>query len=496
MRIPHVLTSAAIGLWLGGCSVNPLTKRPELVITSKAKEVEIGKREAAKVEAGLGLVQNEELSAYVRAIGDRLVTQVPDSGFAFTFDVVSMREPNAFALPGGPVYVSRGLIPLTNSEDELADVLGHEVAHVLLRHSARRVTAAAPLSIVTGIGALAAGIVSPMLGELVLGVGGVTQGLLFARYSRGQEEEADRYGMELAARSGWQPAAMSRFLHTLENEEKLQGAADRRFSFFSSHPQTPERVRKTAARAESIAVVPAPPIAPDRRAFLDRLEGMIVDQDPREGIFIGNRMLHTGMDFALEFPVDWKTINQPQVIAAAAPQGKAMSAVELAGEGNDPMVAARAMAPSLGLADSKLHEIEINGLRAVSANARAPELYVDLTWIAHRGLVFLITGATSPQRESEFRSAFIRIPHSFHTLTASERAAIRVQRLRVREAREGETIAALCARSDCAWTAEQVAVANALRVDQVLAVGALVKIAREEPYEDNEPRPIDSPQRD
>jgi len=478
----EIAASLLAAACLGGCSINPLTGRPDVVLTSKAKESEIGRREAAKVEASIGLVADAERTAYVEAIGQRLAAQVPDSGFTFSFHVVNMAQPNAFALPGGPIYVSRGLLPLANSEDELANVLGHEVAHVLGRDAASRVTLAAPLSIATGIGAVATSIVSPALGGVVAGIGGATQGLLFAPYSRSQENAADRYGMELAAKCGWQPAAMSSFLHTLENQQKLAGEDERRVSFFASHPSTPDRVKSTAARAGQIALSPGQPIEPDRRGFLRRLSGMIVDQDPQEGIFVDNRLLHTGLGFALEFPAGWKTGNRPQAIAAADPAGNAVSVLQLAGDGDDPLAVARTMAPSYGLPDNKLRSIEINGLRAVAATGRSREVVAELTWIAHRGAVYLITCAAPPQHEKEFRSAFVQIPHSFHALTASERAAIRVRRLRIVAARAGETVAALCKRSGCAWTPQEVATANALDVDEALPAAAPIKIARDEPY--------------
>jgi predicted Zn-dependent protease len=482
-RSGRFLAALLAGPCFGACSINPLTKRPDMVITSKAKESEIGKQEAAKVEATMGLMQDPELTAYVAAIGERLAHQVPDSEFEFTFNIVSMDQPNAFALPGGPVYVSRGLIPLTNSEDELANVIGHEVAHVLGRHAASRVTLSAPISIVTGIGAFATGIVSSRLSNLVSGIGGVTNSLIFSPYSREQENQADRYGMELAAKSGWDPAAMSKFLSVLQNQEKLVGAEQSKFSFFSSHPNTPDRVEKTVSRARSIEIVPDAPIEPTRRAFLDKLDGIIVDQDPEEGIFIDNHMLHTGMGFGIEYPEDWKTVNQPQAIAAAEPDGRALSVLQLAGEGNNPLAAARKIAPNYGLSDRNLREIDINGLPAVRTRARSKKTMLDLTWVALGGKIFQISCATSPDSEEEFRQLFIKIPHSFHALSREEIDSIAVRRLRIREARSMETVAELAKRTGSHWKPAEVAVANGLELDARLQTGMPVKIVLEEPYE-------------
>ncbi len=213
------------------CAINPVSGRPDLILTSKATEQSLGDQEAAKVKATMGLVEDRKLVEYVNAVGARLVAQTDSEGFDFHFHVVNMKEPNAFALPGGNVYVSRGILALANSEDELAGVIGHEIAHVVGRHTGGRITLGAPLKIVTGIGAATTGIVSPMLGNLIGGIGGLTEGLLLSPYDRQQERDADRYGIELAAAAGWDPAALSSILRDLEREETLAGKSSRRGSF-------------------------------------------------------------------------------------------------------------------------------------------------------------------------------------------------------------------------------------------------------------------------
>ncbi len=236
---------ALCGTLATSCAINPVSGRPDLILTSKATEQSLGDQEAAKVKATMGLVEDRKLVEYVNAVGARLAAQTDSEGFDFHFHVVNMKEPNAFALPGGNVYVSRGILALANSEDELAGVIGHEIAHVVGRHTGGRITLGAPLKIVTGIGAATTGIVSPMLGNLIGGIGGLTEGLLLSPYDRQQERDADRYGIELAAAAGWDPAALSSILRDLEREETLAGKSSRGLGFFDSHPKTPERVSNT-----------------------------------------------------------------------------------------------------------------------------------------------------------------------------------------------------------------------------------------------------------
>jgi len=175
VRCSHVSSLLPLGLaavMLTGCAVNPVSGRPEPSLISASQERELGREEAKKVEASMGLVDDSPLTAYVRQVGERIATHSPHAGVDYTFYVLDLPEPNAFALPGGYVYVSRGLLALLNSEDELAGVVGHEVGHVAARHSVRRVTRAAPIGVVSGVGAAVVGMVSPVLGDVVGGVAG------------------------------------------------------------------------------------------------------------------------------------------------------------------------------------------------------------------------------------------------------------------------------------------------------------------------------------
>src|SRR6185503_5653205 len=238
VRCSHVSSLLPLGLaavMLTGCAVNPVSGRhePSLILASQVRE--LGREEAKKVEASMGLVDDSPLTAYVLQVGERIATHSPHAGVDYTFSVLDLPEPNALALPGGYVYVSRGLLALLNSEDELAGVVGHEVGHVAARHSVRRVTRAAPIGVVSGVGAAVVGMVSPVLGDVVGRVGSLSKELLLAPYGRDQEREADRVGAELSAKAGWDPHALASSLRTLEREAVLENAGVNRLSFFATH---------------------------------------------------------------------------------------------------------------------------------------------------------------------------------------------------------------------------------------------------------------------
>lgn len=474
-------------LFCAACHVNPVTNRPQVILTSRDTEKSLGDQEARKVEATIGVVEDERLAAYISAIGERLTERAPANDYEFRFKIINMEEPNAFALPGGSVYVSRGLLILAGTEDQLAGVIGHEIAHVLGRDAGNRISLGAPLGIVTGIGAAATGIISPTLGNVIGGIGGVTQGLLLSPHDRQQERNADTYALDLTAKAGWRPEGLPEILHSLERYEALQGEDARALSFFASHPRTPERVRDTGRAAASIQHEAAPPIAASDSDFLSRLDGIVVGDDPAAGVFAGQQFIQPDMQLTLRFPDGWQTHNSWNQVAALDPDKHAMAVLTLAGEGDDPNAIAHAIAKQSGLDSKTFREIQINGLRAVRSgvitgrsNGRSQS--VEATWIAFQGNVYQIACITTPDRLEQYRTPFKQIPHSFRATTADDLAKVRVVRLRIHRARAGESLAALLKRVGSPWDAKTAAVANALTADAALAEGTLVKAPLTEPY--------------
>jgi predicted Zn-dependent protease len=481
----------AFALLASACAINPVTGRPEFVLVSTAQEVRMGQEEAKRVEQEMGIVEDPELAAYVGAIGERLAVHSPRRNIEYSFYVVEMTEPNAFALPAGHIYVSRGLLPLVNSEDELANVIGHEIGHVAARHSVQRMTRAAPIAIITALPAMATGIVSPEVGGLIAAVGGLAGAAILAPYSRGQESDSDRIGQELAAAAGWNPGAMSTFMHTLEREEALRGQDRVIPSFLRTHPTAPERAEKTRVRAAELVRAKLAPIAPNHAAFLARLEGLVVGEDPAEGVFEGQRFLHPELDFTVLYPDDWETANTRAAVGAQAPDGNALSVLELQAPGDDPVAAARAFEEE---ADIQLEEgpepIALGRIRAARGSVRVRGsrgvALFDLVWIAHAGHVYRLTGVCADAEAATYRPVFLEIARSFRPLTQTQRAGIQELRLRVVSAREGETLERFAARAGSAWTPDELAVANALETSERLRKGQLVKVPIRQRYT---PRP-------
>lgn len=440
-------------------------KRPVILSTTQHDRV-VGEEEAEKVKVSMGLVEDPELNAYVSALGKSLVRFAPGAEFEYTFAIVDQDTPNAFALPGGYVFISRGLLALSNSEDELANVLSHEIVHVSRRHAAAR-----QLS--------------------VEGVPGLLQWMQrgqLAAYGRDQEREADQRGQEVAAMAGYDPEGMATFLRRLEFTERLDLGATRIPNFLDTHPSTVGRAGDAAERARLIAWDRRPGRNPDSESYLRRLEGLIVGTPASEGVFQEERFLHPDLDFTLQFPKGWTTENTRQAVGAISPTRNSVVFLEFDSEGEDPAAAAEkflAKATREGLRIERSYALQIGEKSAFRAYGRSSSPQgssaVILTWIAHKGTIFRLTGATEGSVHG-FEGIALTVARTFRSLTPQQRASIQETRLRIASARRGEDVVALSARTANVWNVEETAVMNGLFSTDELREGQLIKIAVGEPY--------------
>jgi predicted Zn-dependent protease len=476
---------AALLLAGTGCVAPPADRATEMRRPISADERRAGAEAARQVEAEIGLVRDPELEAYVQRIGARLAAQAPQQGVTYRFAIADMPETNAFALPGGWIYVSRGLLALANSEAQLANVIGHEIGHVAAHHHSRQQSRATSVGVLSALGTIAAAVLGgPEAAQVVGSLGQLAGAGLIASYSRDQEREADEIGQELAARAGYDPAAMAGFLDALGREAQVgQRGPARRPSFLDSHPATPERVGTTRARARTLQVRASPPFAPTREAFLDEIKGIAIGPDPAQGLFSDTRFLHADLDLHVRFPSEWRTQNSAARVAAASPRGDALIQLEGQGQGDDPREAAEKFLERESLRVVSHRPLRVEGLRAYELIGTTSEAAAHITWIAYRGSVYRITGMSSPGSFRSYQALFERTARSFRPLTSAERGLFKKRVLEIAVAQPRETLESLGRRTRNGWGIEQTAVANGLRPGEPLAAGTLVKVAVEYPYQ-------------
>jgi predicted Zn-dependent protease len=429
-------------------------------------------------------------SDYVEAIGFRLAGNLGDNQFTFKFNIVDQFDPNAFALPGGWVYISRGLLVLANNEDELAGVIGHEITHVTERHSANRQRRGILSGVLQIPGNIVGAVVGEDIGDLLNAPINTIGQISLASYSRSQETEADRLGMRLAAESGYDPSSLADILSNLEADVEMLSGKQREASFFDSHPTTPDRVANITSEAKKITSSPQAPIAADQLEFLNKLDGLWYDVNPAQGVFRGDQFFQPDLGFTITFPEGWVTLNTPGYVAAYAEEERAVALVAIAGDA-EPSAYAASFVDRL----REEHKAEPLENRAVDSDgwsghyvtleegsSRGGEKsYLHYVWAQMGGITYQLIGAGADR----YRAALRETAVSMRPLAEGDWESIAALRLRAVEALEGETIAQLGERTGNRWTPDYTALINDLAVNQTLESGTLVKIARREQYRPN-----------
>jgi predicted Zn-dependent protease len=467
-----------------GCLLLP----GELGLQSLEEDRRLGAEVAQQVADQIGVFDDPEKEQYISALGDRLVSRLDDKRFSYTFQVLDQNEPNAFAAPGGYIYVSRGLMALATSEDELAGVVGHEIIHVSRRHTARQLARErAPLARLLQLpGRIVGRVLSRDLGRLVNAPIGAVGMVAFARYSRGQESEADDLGAALSANTGYDPAALAAILGRLQREVERRTGTMQKSSFFDSHPTTPTRVEDIKALAGELVWTAGDGIAPDRAAFLGRLDGLPLGDDPARGVFEGQNFLHPDAGFTITFPEGWETVNTPKAVGGVAPQKDALMFVGIHSEGTDAKQAAdefvREMEQEFGVRPSRSEEVQAEHLSGYVVTIEdvsvSPPMHLHLLWVPLDGVLYQFIGLAPERLRPTLRSAAL----TFRTLTDQERASIEATRIRIATAREGETLADVARRGGNVWDPAVTALYNGMAEPQQLAAGQPIKIAVREPY--------------
>lgn len=449
--IPVTFCLAIVSGCLAGCATNPVTGEANFVLVTEQQELALGRRADQDVKKQYALYDINRLQEYVSEVGQRLARNSHRSGLEYRFTVLDSPEINAFALPGGHIYITRGILAYLNSEAELAAVLGHEIGHVTARHSVRQISAAQGADILVNI----LGAVSPaMRSSGVQNITGLLGNVLLAGYGREHELEADRLGAEYLARSGYDPQAMIRVIGVLKNQElhdaelaRKEGREARAYhGVFATHPDNDARLKETVGAAGKFKTGRRDD---GREAYLARTAGIVFGDSAHEGFVRAGGFYHPGLGFGLRLPAGWRTQNLTDRLSATAPGNDVR--LELTADRrpkDEPAALLRR------LTRGEANDIEINPVSGLpSAMALVPARLVAVAYLESRAFVFNAVAKSEPAfaRELESMRASIR---SFHALTADERAAIRPLVLRVTPAPEGARFAKLAKDSPAGTDAE------------------------------------------
>ncbi len=421
--IPPLLVAA---LAVGGCSVNPATGTRQLALIGEDQEVAIGREADPEIIASMGLVEDDELQAYVDRVGRSLaaVSERPD--LPWTFRVVDDPVVNAFALPGGYIYITRGILAHLDSEAELASVLGHEIGHVTARHSVNQMSKQQLMGLGLGIGM----VLAPEMQSL----GNLAQtglGLLFLKYSRDDERQADELGLRYMERREYELTEAAPVFRMLEAVSQAESGGQRVPGWLSTHPDP-------GARADRLDRLASATGASDGRVgeqeLLDAIDGVVYGVDPRQGYFDGSLLVHPGLAFQIRFPGGWQTANQRSRVLGVSPEQDALLELTLAPE-DTPEAAAKSFLGQEGLTVTRTWRKSVHGARAVWGSFEVPNTETPLAgrvaFVAHGGSAYRLLGYGRDNTWLKYLSAMERWAESFQELTDPNLLGIQPPRLEI-----------------------------------------------------------------
>jgi len=444
------IRQAATAAWLlavlalpAGCAGNPATGGTDIVVTSQGREISIGAEEHQKlVEAGQ-VYDDPELQAYVDRIGQRLAAHSDRPDMAFTFTVLDTEMINAFAAPGGYVYVSRGLLPYLDSEAELAGVLGHEIAHVTARHHGRQKTA----SVASQIAAISTYILT---GSSDLADASSMYGAeLISGYGREMELEADGLGAEYMHRSGYDPGALLDVIGVLKDQEQYQRVkakstgkpAGTYHGLYATHPRNDQRLKTVIGAAGKLdaANPPEDPSIPGE--FRSRTEGLVWG-DSVQGQREENRYYHNKLGFSFRHPPGWTvTASSGAIVASAADGGASMT---LTVRRRDPKATPReVLEQSAGGTVGGGAELDQAGLKGYTAVASGGAVAKRLAVIDYNNLSYLFEGQAADFAAAD--AALLELVESFRPLDPRERQAVTPHYIHYIQVPRGATLTSLAA---------------------------------------------------
>lgn len=476
----RALTLCLICSWLAGCAVNPATGRTDFVMMSERQELDLGARYNQEILKQYPRYEDAKLQAYIQRVGERVARSSHRNQLNYVFTLVDSPDINAFALPGGYIYIHRGLLAYLNSEAELAAVLGHEVGHVTARHSVRQQSQSTAWSLLGHAAAIGTGVGA--VGDLTNVMGNA-----FVRgYGRDMELEADGLGAQYLARSGYDPQAMIEVVKVLKNQEDFARAqaakrgeapaAGGYHGLFDTHPDNDRRLQEVIGPARALAVGNQ---EVGRDAFLQMLDGLVFGDSAASGIRRGRHFYHGELDFTLSYPQGWQLVNRPDVLIGHSADEQAFIAMTLepADKRLTPAEFLRKRAGSQRLvAGEELRLGALQGYTAVlqgQSARRAAVIYRD-----DNAYLFIaaVRGRASLETEDQ---RFLEVIRSYRPLKADERKLAEPVRLHLVRAKAGQSLAALTKEVPQQGDGEaQLRLLNGLYPDGVPRAGDWLKTLR------------------
>jgi predicted Zn-dependent protease len=356
--------AAAAACLVLSCIRNPATGERQFSLVSEGQEISMGQDAAKQVKETMPAYPDAQLQAYVSGIGMKIAKASERPNLPWSFTVLDDSTVNAFALPGGPIFITRGILSYMTSEAELASVLGHEIGHVTARHSAGQVTKQEIAQVGLGV----ASVLSPTAAAIGQAAGSGLQ-LLFLKYSRDDERQADQLGFRYMHKQGYDPRQMAEMFKTLDRYTAQQGGGGTP-SWMQTHPDPGDRVKVAEQRVAALAGENLDALQVNRDGYLSHVNGVVFGDDPRQGFFKGDTFVHPALKLQMTFPKGWKKQNTPSAVAAVSPKQDALLQLSPAGK-DPPDQALKKFVSQQGIQASGAQQSKLNGLPAAASAFQA-----------------------------------------------------------------------------------------------------------------------------
>ncbi|MGC1240464.1 MAG: M48 family metalloprotease [Chryseosolibacter sp.] len=469
-------------IWIGSCAKNPVTGKNELMLMSKDQEIAMGQQSDPEIVSFFGLYEDERLQRFINEKGKAMAAVSHRQELPYEFKIVDSPVVNAFAVPGGYVYFTRGIMAHFNNEAEFAGVLGHEIGHITARHSAKQYSNA----MLGQIGLVAGAVLSPEFAQFA---DAAQQGLqlLFLKFGRDAESQSDKLGVEYSTKIGYDASEMAGFFSTLDRLSSQNGQEVP--TFLSTHPDPADRERKVAKLAsEWQRKVKSTDLAVNRDNYLKMIDGIVYGEDPKQGFVENSVFYHPVLKFQFAVPTAWQVQNTPQQVQMAPADGRAVMMLTLA-PGNSLEEAAQAVLQKYQLKVVESKQDRVNGLPAILliADQQAQQqqqqqsaqqtLRTLMYFIQYGGNIYNLIGATSQADFNTYAQLFQSTMGTFRELDDPSKLNKQAERVRVKAVPQNGTLAqAFGSLRVDQKRMEELAILNGMNLNDQVARGMMIKV--------------------
>jgi predicted Zn-dependent protease len=462
-------------LILNSCAKNPVTGRNDFMLMSKEQEVAMGQQSDPEIKNFFGIYEDAKLQQFINEKGQQMAAVSHRKDLKYDFKIVDSPVVNAFAVPGGYVYFTRGIMAHFNNEAEFAGVLGHEIGHITARHSAKQYSNAQ----LAQIGLVAGSVISPVFAQYA-DIAGQGVQLLFLKFGRDAESQSDRLGVEYSTKIGYDAQEMAGFFTTLD---RMREGKEEIPTFLSTHPDPADREKKVAKEAENWQKkVSAADLKVNRDSYLRMIDGIVYGDDPKQGFAENNMFYHPVLKFQFPIPSQWQVQNTPQAVQMAEPNGKAMMMMTLA-QGNNLQTAAESILKQYQLKVVDSGQDNVNGLPAVVAVADQVNeqgqtgARVLLYVIQYGENMYAFLGASSPADFNAYGPLLKNTMTGFRQMDDQEKLNRKPKRIRIKTVNQNTTLAqALSSFNVNQKQMEELAILNGMMLSDRVEKGTLIKV--------------------